>query len=57
MKVEVPAEIKVAEEKNTEGRYYVVWQGWIILLRLESDYLTLFEFYLTFYYMKLFLLE
>lgn len=25
--VQVPAEIKVTEEKNMEGRYYVVWGG------------------------------
>lgn len=55
--VQVPAEIKLTEEKNIEGRYCVVWGGWLILPHLEPYNLTLFDFYLTFYYMKLFLHE
>lgn len=52
-----PAGIKVTEEKNTEGRYYVFWWGWLILLPLESYSLTLLDFCLTFYYLKLFVHE
>lgn len=54
--VQVAAEIKVIE-KNTERRYYVVGGCWLVLLCSESYNPTLFDFYLTFYYMKLFLHE
>lgn len=49
--VQVPAEIKATEERNTQ-RKDSVWfggrGGWIILLHLESYYLTLLDFFLMF---------
>lgn len=66
MKVEVISTVQVLAEIKVEKiqREFPMWlgggegeRGWIILLCLESYNRTPFDFYLTFYYMKLFLHE